>query len=75
MKQCSAIVLSGAIAPNKQVLEKDLPALVRSAGLPVMVGGLASVHACDAIDRAGAETLGRDIDHGLTRIGEILSSN
>ncbi|MDX1697269.1 MAG: MerR family transcriptional regulator [Thiohalobacterales bacterium] len=75
MKQCSAIVLSGAIAPGKQVLDKDLPALARSAGMPVMVGGLASVHACDAIDRAGAQTLGRDIDHGLKRMGEILSSN
>ena len=75
MKQCSAIVLSGAIGPGRDVLEKALPELVRSAGVPVMVGGLASVHACDAIDRAGAETLGRDIDHGLKRIDEILSSN
>ena len=75
MKQCSAIVLSGAIGPGRDVLEKALPDLVRSAGVPVMVGGLASVHACDAIVRAGAETLGRDIDHGLKRIDEILSSN
>jgi cobalamin-dependent methionine synthase I len=75
MKQCRAIVLSGAIEPDRKLLEKDLPALVRSAGMTVMVGGLASVHACDAIDRAGAETLGRDIEHGLTRIDEILSSN
>ena len=75
MKQCSAIALSGAIGPGRDVLEKALPDLVRSAGVPVMVGGLASVHACDAIVRAGAETLGRDIDHGLKRIDEILSSN
>lgn len=74
LKQCSAIVLSGAIAPNRQVLDTDLPALVRSAGMPVMVGGLASVQACGAIDRAGADTLGRDIEHGLKRIDEILSS-
>ena len=75
MKQCSGIVLSGAIEPARKVLDESLPDLVRSAGMPVMVGGLASVYACDAIDRAGAETLGRDIDHGLKRIEEILSSN
>ena len=56
-------------------MEKDLPALVRSAGMTVMVGGLASVQACDAIDRAGADTLGRDIEHGVKRIDELLSSN
>ena len=34
---------------------------------------LSSVYACDAINRAGAEALGRDVEHGLSRIREILS--
>jgi DNA-binding transcriptional MerR regulator/methylmalonyl-CoA mutase cobalamin-binding subunit len=72
-KDCSAIVLSGAIEPPPEVLEHDLPELVRAAGVPVTVGGLSSVDACAAIDRAGAEALGRDIDHGLRRLTEILS--
>ena len=72
-KQCAAIVLSGAVEPPARVLEHDLPQLVRDAGLPVIVGGLSSVDACDAIGRAGAEALGRDIEHGLRRLGELLS--
>lgn len=72
-KHCAAILLSGAIQPKKETLEKDLPALVQTAGIPVMVGGLTSVYSCDAINRAGAEALGRDIDHGLQRMAEILT--
>lgn len=72
-KRCAAIVLSGAIEPATDVLSTDLPALVKHSPVPVLVGGLSSVYACDAINRAGAEALGRDIDHGLERIREILS--
>lgn len=72
-KDCAAILLSGAIEPSSQTLSKDLPALVKQAGMPVLIGGLSSVYACDAINRAGAEALGRDIEHGLSRLGEVLS--
>ena len=72
-KQCLAILLSGAIEPSPKTLSKDLPKLVKSAGIPVLVGGLSSVYACDAINRAGAEALGRDLEHGLSRIREALS--
>ena len=72
-KHCSAIVLSGAIEPSKETLSSDLPDLVNNSPVPVVIGGLSSVYACDAINRAGAEALGRDIDHGLQRLGEILS--
>ena len=72
-KHCSAILLSGAIEPSPETLSKDLPKLVKSAEIPVLVGGLSSVYACDAINRAGAEALGRDVEHGLSRIKEVLS--
>ena len=72
-KDCHAIVLSGAIEPAKSVLVDDLPQLVAAVNVPVFVGGLSSVYACDAINRTGAEALGQDIDHGLARIGEVLS--
>ena len=72
-KNCSAILLSGAIEPSKQMLTVDLPALVAEAMVPVLVGGLSSVYSCDAINRAGAEALGRDINHGLGRLEAILS--
>lgn len=72
-KNCGAIIVCGAIEPNNQVVSVELPRLVKDSSIPVMVGGLASVYRCDAIDKAGAEALGRDIEHGLQRIAEILS--
>jgi cobalamin-dependent methionine synthase I len=72
-KQCSAIILTGAIEPRADVLDRDLPNLVAEAEMPVLVGGLSSVYACDAIGRAGAIALGRDIDHGLQELAEVLS--
>lgn len=72
-KKCSAIVMSGAIEPTQQTLNDKLPALVNETRIPVLVGGLSSVYSCDAISRAGAEALGRDIQHGLERLHEILS--
>lgn len=73
--QCSAIVLCGAIEPSRRVLSKDLPELVRDATIPVLVGGLSSVYSCDSINRCGAEALGRDIEHGMQRLAEIVSAN
>jgi DNA-binding transcriptional MerR regulator len=72
-KDCAAIVLSGAVEPPAHVLETDLPDLVRAARVPVLLGGLSAVYACDAITRAGAEVLGRDIEHGLQRLAELVS--
>jgi DNA-binding transcriptional MerR regulator/methylmalonyl-CoA mutase cobalamin-binding subunit len=72
-KDCSAILLSGAIEPSSRTLSRDLPKLVDQAEMPVLVGGLSSVYACDSINRAGAEALGRDVEHGLARIDSILS--
>jgi methanogenic corrinoid protein MtbC1 len=71
-KGCDAIVLSGAIEPSGETLSRGLPGVVASTAAPVLVGGLSSVYACDAINRAGAEALGRDIDHGLQRLAEVL---
>jgi DNA-binding transcriptional MerR regulator len=72
-KHCTAIVLSGAIEPPREVLDHDLPSLVTATRLPVFVGGLSSVYGCDAITKAGAEPLGRDIDHGLQHLQEVLA--
>jgi len=72
LKKCSAILLSGAIEPSLQTLTKDLPALVEESDVPVLVGGLSSVYGADAINRAGARALGRDIEQGLRTLGESL---
>jgi DNA-binding transcriptional MerR regulator/methylmalonyl-CoA mutase cobalamin-binding subunit len=72
-KGVAAIVLSGAIEPSKETLTRGLPRLVAAKAAPVLVGGLSSVYACDAINRAGAEALGRDIQHGLQRLAEVAN--
>ena len=72
-KKCKAIVLSGVIEPSERTLTRGLPALVAESEAPVLVGGLSSVYSCDAINRAGAEALGRDIEHGLQRMKERTS--
>jgi DNA-binding transcriptional MerR regulator/methylmalonyl-CoA mutase cobalamin-binding subunit len=74
-RHCRAIVLSGAIEPSRQLLAEELPALVNESSIPVLIGGLSSVYACDSINNAGAESMGRDIDHGLQRLAEILSNS
>jgi MerR family transcriptional regulator, light-induced transcriptional regulator len=69
---CDAIVLSGAIEPSSGTISRDLPRLVRAVDIPVFVGGPASVFACDAINKTGAEALGQDMEHGLRRLKERL---
>ncbi len=71
--QCDAIVLSGAIEPSTGTLGRDLPSLVGAVDIPVFVGGPASVFACDAINKTGAEALGQDLEHGLRRLKERLA--
>ena len=70
LKKCEAVILSGAIQPTERVLTRDLPALVEECDAPVLIGGLSSVYSCDAINRAGAEAIGRDIEHGIQRLKE-----
>jgi len=71
-RQCDAIVLSGAIEPDPDVLKRQLPKLVSHARVPVFIGGQASVLACNAINKTGAEALGQDIELGLARLGKRL---
>jgi DNA-binding transcriptional MerR regulator len=71
---CDAVVLSGAIEPDKKLLRSDLPELVRRIDVPVFVGGQASVAACDAINKTGAEALGQDMKQGLIQLGRRLGN-
>jgi methylmalonyl-CoA mutase cobalamin-binding subunit len=66
--ECAAIVLSGLIAPEREILERQLPHLVEVAGVPVFAGGKASTGAADALRRAGIEVLGTDIAQGMNRL-------
>ncbi len=71
--QVAAVVLSGSVEPRQELLEQDLPLLVREAGVPIFVGGLTSVRRRDAMVAAGAVPLGSDIVAGLAHIGATLA--
>jgi len=70
--RCAAIVLSGLMEPQRAVFDQELPQLVRTATVPVFVGGQISINARDPIVAAGAEPLGTDISVGLKRIANAL---
>jgi methanogenic corrinoid protein MtbC1 len=65
---CRAVVLSGSIAPERRIFAEDLPALVSQAGVPVFVGGMASIVEHKAIEAAGAVPLGTDLIPAAKRI-------
>jgi DNA-binding transcriptional MerR regulator/methylmalonyl-CoA mutase cobalamin-binding subunit len=67
-----AVVLSGSVEPGKAIVGEALERLAANCQVPVFIGGQASVHACDAINRAGAIGLGNDLEAGLQRLAEKL---
>jgi DNA-binding transcriptional MerR regulator/methylmalonyl-CoA mutase cobalamin-binding subunit len=71
-KKVDAIVLSGSLEPDLEMLNKELKDLVADVDKPVFVGGQSSVTACDAINQTGAIALGQDIATGLKRLGKAL---
>jgi len=72
--ECDAIVLSGVMPPTARTLGEQLPDLVNQSPVPVFVGGRTSEIGFDAINRAGAFSLGNDIGPGLKRLGDILNT-
>lgn len=65
---CSAIILSGRLLPESEVLKESLPNLIRQSPVPVFVGGHASVKVHDLLKRSGVIVLGTDLDKGLARL-------
>lgn len=70
--QCVAVVLSATLPPPPQVVGEQLTELVSRAGMPVFVGGAASIRDRDAIVAAGAEVVGTDIPAGVERIRSAM---
>jgi MerR family transcriptional regulator, light-induced transcriptional regulator len=71
--RCAAVVLSATLTPPAPLVGEQLPAMVAAAGVPVFVGGVASLRERDAIVAAGAEVLGTDIPAGVERIRTALA--
>lgn len=72
--RCSAIVLAGSSGFETTTLRKDLSRLVNAAGIPVFVGGLASIRARGDIEAAGAISAGVELSLGVERIRSALPS-
>ncbi|MDZ4261770.1 MAG: MerR family transcriptional regulator [Pseudomonadota bacterium] len=71
----AAIILSSAIDPATDLLEKQLPQLVRTLTIPVYIGGPTSLRHHNAIQQAGAISLGTDIQQALTQISATLKTD
>jgi MerR family transcriptional regulator, light-induced transcriptional regulator len=70
--QCTAVVLSATLPPPRHVVSEQLTQLVSRAGMPVFVGGAASLRDRDSIVAAGAEVVGTDIPACVERIQSAL---
>ena len=69
---CDGVVLSMSIEPAVGFMERDLPALVRGAGVPVFVGGATAVRHRRAIASAGAIALGVVLEDAVRLIGATM---
>ena len=66
-------MLSATLAPPRHVVGEHLAELVSRVGMPVFVGGAASLRERDAIVAAGAEVVGTDIPAGVERIRNAMA--
>jgi len=71
--RCDGIVLSGSVDPTPAVLEA-LRSLASGAGVPVLVGGLASSRHEAAIRAAGAHPLGTELHAVLRRLPQLVAA-
>lgn len=72
---CAAIILSGRLLPESDLLEKSLPDLTERSKVPVFLGGHASVKVHDLLKRSGVVVLGTDLNKGLSRLLEMVPVN
>lgn len=69
---CSAIILSGLLLPESEVLKRSLPNLTERSQIPVFLGGHASVKVHDLLKRSGVAMLGTDLNKGLARLLDVV---
>lgn len=71
---CQAVVISSSVDPSRELLEEQLPSLVRAVRVPVFVGGRTGAQHAAAISRAGAIPLGFELEEGVRVIASTLSA-
>jgi len=72
--RADAIVLSGSVSPETDLLGDPLRRVCTGAAVPVFVGGQTSATHHDEVVRAGAVPLGSDIEQGLRLLGDHLAT-
>lgn len=70
-----ALVLSGTIEPDNEVIRTSLPRLVKKLGVPVFMGGSVVASNFDDLKKSGALLIGADIDTGIKQIKKALDFN
>jgi DNA-binding transcriptional MerR regulator/methylmalonyl-CoA mutase cobalamin-binding subunit len=70
---CQGAVISSSIEPAPGLLNRELPALVKEANVPIFLGGAMSSAHRNAIAESGAVALGSDLDFGIQMIRTTLA--
>ena len=69
---CDAIILSGVLKPDPEVISLALPKLSESTDVPVFLGGQTSIKEHDAIKKLNIVSLGTDMKTGLGRLQDVV---
>ena len=69
-----AVVLSSSVEPPAGTLDRALPKLVETVGVPVFVGGRTSIRCRDVIVHSGAHAVGDELVTGIELISDTLSA-
>ena len=68
-----ALVLSGVIEPEENVITEQLPRLVSDVSVPVFLGGGIAANNFDRLKKSGVQLIGKDIDTGIKQIAAALN--
>ena len=70
--QANAVVLSGSVAPSKQLIKHELPTLCTKVNVPVFIGGTIATSHTKILAATGAAPISGSINAGLQTIGKYL---
>ena len=70
----AALILSGVLEPEQDVIEEQLPWLVRQLSVPVFIGGSIAARNFDTLKKSGVHLIGQDIDMAIKQIDKTLKS-
>lgn len=68
----AALVLSGVIEPEENVITEQLPRLVNQLSVPVFLGGGIAANNFDRLRKSGVRLIGKDIETGIKQIASTL---